>query len=176
AGASAVFTVPSHIEAAHKDMTDHLVLSVASLILFAVVAVARWRRRNRTVSALTVLVSVAATGLLAGAAWLGGRLVYQGGAGVDPQILAAEVVNGHHHHHDGDAGTEPKGEPAAGHVDHEHDGVAGPQPRPAEPADGHNHGGHDHAAGAGARPPAPHRHTHLYDPSEGLDTPAHIQQ
>src|SRR5262249_14002738 len=108
AGTIAYFSVPAHTEAAHGQMTAHLAVAAAALVLFALVAVARWRHRARPASGLSLVAGVAATGLLVGAAFLGGRIVYQGGAGIDPEILAPEVVAGHHHHdHDEDA--EPSG-------------------------------------------------------------------
>src|SRR5215475_5049206 len=85
AGAVAYLTVPAHTEAAHTQMTLHLALAAGALVVFALVAVARWRRRTRPASAPALLAGVAASGLLVAAALLGGRIVYQGGAGVDPQ-------------------------------------------------------------------------------------------
>src|SRR6266545_2423127 len=99
AGTLSYFTVPAHTEAAHEQMNMHLALASAALVLFALVAFARWRRRTQPASTLALSTGLAGAALLVGAAFLGGKVVYQGGAGVDPQILAPAVVQGHHHHH-----------------------------------------------------------------------------
>jgi len=102
AGAISYYTVPAHTEAAHEQMDAHLVLASAALVLFALVAIARWRGRTQPASAIALCGGFLGSALLVSAALLGGKAVYQGGAGVDPQILSPAVVEGHHHHH-GDA-------------------------------------------------------------------------
>src|SRR5262249_3882476 len=54
AGAISYFTVPAHTEAAHEQMDAHFVLASAALVLFALVAIARWRRRKQPASALAL--------------------------------------------------------------------------------------------------------------------------
>jgi uncharacterized membrane protein len=163
AGVVSYYTVPAHTEAAHAQMDTHLILASAALVLFALVTLARWRRRTQPASALVLSGGLVATALLIGAAFFGGKVVYQGGAGVDPQILAPAVVQGHHHHHhDG-------GEPADTHDDDDHDHAHAA-------AQDNDH--HDHAQTATAlnghaeeHAHAAHEHAPLFDPDEDLRQP-----
>ena len=95
AGAVAFFTVPAHTAEAHRLMYWHLGLMAAALTVFAGAAVAR--RRNQPPAAWARVAGLLGGLLLLVGAYLGGRLVYRGGAGVDPAILAPEVRGGHGH-------------------------------------------------------------------------------
>src|SRR5262245_48601887 len=146
AGVVSYFTVPAHTEAAHAQMGAHMLLASAALLVFSLVAVARWPRRTQPASALALCASLAGGALLVTAGVLGGKTVLQGGGGVDPQILAAEVVHGHHHHHGGDAADDGHDEHAAAdehtHA-HEHGAID------EHAADEHEHAAadeHEHAA------------------------------
>jgi hypothetical protein len=153
-------------------MDTHLVLASAALVLFALVAIARWRRRTQPASRLSLSTGLMGAVLLIGAAFLGGKVVYEGGAGVDPQILAPAVVQGHHHHHDdggddGDSGHDrPHGE-AAGEDEHAR----------ARDATENQHGDgvvldhlhHTHAPVAARQ--APKERAPLFDPDEDLRQP-----
>jgi uncharacterized membrane protein len=169
AGVVSYYTVPAHTEAAHGQMDAHLILASAALALFALVTFARWRRRTQPASAMALSGGLVATALLVGAAFLGGKVVYQGGAGVDPRILAPVVVEGHHHHHhDGD-------EPADTHDDddHEHAHAAAAQ-KDESAAHQHQHAeaaaaDHDHDHARVAR--NTHDHAPLFDPDEDLRQP-----
>jgi uncharacterized membrane protein len=109
-GALAFFTVPAHTAEAHRLMYWHLGLMAGAVAVFAVIAVARrhderpavWVRAAGLFGALVLLVG----------AYLGGSLVYRGGAGVDPAILAPEVRGGHG---EPPGAQQPKGDP---HKDH----------------------------------------------------------
>lgn len=95
AGALAYFTVPAHTVEAHGLMYWHLGLMIGVLVAFAGVLYARVRNGSPTAW-------VRGTGLLGAAvlllgAYLGGNLVYRGGAGVDPALLAPELRMGHSH-------------------------------------------------------------------------------
>jgi uncharacterized membrane protein len=172
AGVISYFTVPAHTEAAHEQMDTHLVLAGAALVLFAVVAIARWRHRTQPASMLTLSTGLMGAALLIGAAFLGGKIVYEGGAGVDPQILAPAVVQGHHHHHhDGadDEGadhdhmhTDAPGEDDHAHADELHEHQHG-----SSVADDHQQ--HAHPAVAGRN--APKQRAPLFDPDEDLKQP-----
>jgi uncharacterized membrane protein len=97
AGLLAFFTVPSHTPEAHVSMYWHLGFASASLVLFAIVAYARWKR-----GAASQLLRAAGLGgavLLVITADIGGDLILHGGAGVDPAILAPEIRGAHSHHH-----------------------------------------------------------------------------
>ena len=152
AGVVSYYTVPAHTEAAHEQMDAHMVLAGAALGLFALVAVGRWMRRSKPAGAATLAGGLAASALLVSAALLGGKLVYQGGAGVDPQILAPAIVQGHHHHHDdGDDDHDEHAE--AAQPDHAEPAEATPPPVEHE-----NH--HLHTR----RPPV--RRAPLFDPND----------
>src|SRR5262249_6476624 len=68
AGAISYFTVPAHTEAAHEQMDAHFALASAALVLFALVALARWRQRTQPASAVALSGGVMASALLIGAA------------------------------------------------------------------------------------------------------------
>lgn len=95
AGLLAFFTVPGHTEEAHRLMYWHLGIQAAALLLFAWPA---WQRRRNWAAPPTragrLVACLAAVLLLVGSG-VGGYLVYHGGAGVDPQLLAPEVRHGH---------------------------------------------------------------------------------
>ena len=94
-GAVAYFTVPAHTAAAHALMYWHLGLNTGTLALFAAVAVAR--RRAGPPAPWVRVAGILAAVILAAGAYLGGQIVYRGGAGVDPAILAPELRGGHEH-------------------------------------------------------------------------------
>jgi uncharacterized membrane protein len=112
AGLLAFFTVPAHTEEAHRLMYWHLGLMVGVLAVFAGVAVAR-RRAGPPGPGSRVAGLLGAAVLLAGA-YLGGGLVYRGGAGVDPAVLAPEVRMSHDHRV-GPAPPAPTDDPHKGH-------------------------------------------------------------
>ena len=94
-GVVAFITVPAHTEEAHRLMYWHLGLNAAGLSLFATVCLLR--RRTAAPGAGVRVAGLSAAALLAGGGFLGGRIVYRGGAGVDPRILAPEERHGHSH-------------------------------------------------------------------------------
>lgn len=105
AGFLAWWTMPSsHTEEAHVLMYWHLGLQVASIVLFAWVALVRWRRQQSSPSYTSRIIGLIATALLVVGAYLGGHVVYHGGAGIEPAILAPELRSHHHgieeHGHD----------------------------------------------------------------------------
>ncbi len=115
-GLLAFFTVRAHTQTAHDQMYWHLGLNAAALVLFAAVYFAR--RRPEGVGTGVRVAGLVAAGLLAGGGFLGGQIVYRGGAGVDPAILAPEVRGGHPHPEPkpgeakpGDPAPAPKDEP-----------------------------------------------------------------
>ncbi|HZV02437.1 MAG TPA: DUF2231 domain-containing protein [Planctomycetota bacterium] len=98
AGLVAFYTVPAHTEEAHAFMLWHLGLNVAALAVFVGLCVARWPLRPP--SELVRWLGVFAVGLLCFSSWIGGEIVYHGGAGIDPGILSPQVVEGPQHHHE----------------------------------------------------------------------------
>ena len=114
-------TVPAPTEGAHRWMAWHLGLALTSLAAFSGVTLLRWRYPAMAAARVGGL---AAAVLLSVAAYLGGRIVYHGGTGVNPSLLAPEVRGGHAHagggdgsHPDVEEGAKP---PAATRGDHRH--------------------------------------------------------
>lgn len=94
------FTVPAHTEDAHLLMQWHMVLNVCAAVLWLGLAAWRWRS-NRIAPPSGVLVAIGACVLAMTllSANLGGLIVYRGGAGIEPEILAPEIRAGHTHAH-----------------------------------------------------------------------------
>ena len=97
AGVLAFFTVPAHTDEAHRLMFWHMGIQAASMLLFIPVAWIRWRNWTLPPTAAIRLVAFVAALLLLVGSGLGGYIVYHGGAGIDPSLLAPEVREGHSH-------------------------------------------------------------------------------
>jgi uncharacterized membrane protein len=97
AGVLAFFTVPAHTGDAHRLMFWHGAIQAIALAIFAILA---WKRRRLRLalpgSGLRLLGCFAALLVLVGSA-VGGYIVYHGGAGIDPKLLAPEVRKSHSH-------------------------------------------------------------------------------
>jgi uncharacterized membrane protein len=111
-GALAFFTVPAHTAEAHRLMYWHLGLMTGAVAVFAGVTVAR--RRDAPPAVWVRVAGLFGVAVLLIGAYLGGRLVYRGGAGVDPTILAPDLRTGHGHEAES-APTTPANDP---HKDH----------------------------------------------------------
>lgn len=117
-GLLAFFTVRAHTQLAHGQMYWHLGLNAAALGLFAVIFYVR--RRVDGLSAGVRIAGIAAAALIAGGGFLGGQIVYRGGAGVDPGILIPEI-GGHSMPPAPEPGGQPGGvEKPAPKAPHEH--------------------------------------------------------
>lgn len=116
AGVVAFYTVPSsHTEEAHRLVPWHIGMAVTMFVLFTVAAIMRWYRQPvPPTSVIRVLGLVAAAVLLVTAA-LGGRIVYHGGMGIEPKIVAA-----HLREHTHGAGQTHEGGAPSLHKGHEH--------------------------------------------------------
>lgn len=112
-GLLAFFTVPAHTPEAHRLMYWHLGLMAGAVTDFAGVAVAR-RRDEPPIVWVRVAGLLGVAVLLVGA-YLGGNIVYRGGAGVDPAILAPEVRGGHGHDQQPGTPRPEKDDPHKGH-------------------------------------------------------------
>lgn len=115
AGLLAFFTVPAHTAEAHRLMYWHLGVQAAALVLFAGPAWAR--SRDRAVPpgpGGRLLICLAAVVLLIGSA-IGGYIVYHGGAGVEPELLAPAVRESHSAHEGGPAEHTSPSEPGHSH-------------------------------------------------------------
>ena len=88
-GLLAFFTVRAHTAEAHGQMYWHLGLNAAAIVLFA--AVFFLRRRRAGFGTGVRIAGLLAAALIAAGGFLGGQIVYRGGAGVDPAILIPEI-------------------------------------------------------------------------------------
>jgi hypothetical protein len=75
----------------------HAGIQVAALALFAWPTWKRWRQRVATPAVAGRLVACLGAVLLMVGSAIGGYIVYHGGAGVDPDLLAPEVRESHSH-------------------------------------------------------------------------------
>ena len=96
AGVAAFFTVPGHTEEAHRLMYWHIGIQAASLLLFAIPIWRRWRNWTEPPSATGRLVICVAAALLLVGSGIGGYLVYHGGAGIKPELLAPAAKQHEH--------------------------------------------------------------------------------
>ena len=88
-GLLAFFTIRAHTAAAHDQMYWHLGMNATALVMFAIVFYAR--RRPAGLGTGVRIAGIVAAALIAGGGFLGGQIVYRGGAGVDPAILIPEI-------------------------------------------------------------------------------------
>lgn len=92
AGVLAFFTGPaSHTEESGKLIWWHIGAAVTQFLLFAVVAVVRWRFQPAPPPAWTRIVGLIAAVVLLFAGYEGGYIVYHGGSGIEPKLLAPEL-------------------------------------------------------------------------------------
>jgi uncharacterized membrane protein len=105
-GVLAFFTVPAHTEEAHSLMFWHMGIQAAAMLLFIVVAWKRWRSWMLSPTVVVRFVGCFAAALLLVGSGIGGYIVYHGGAGIDPKLLAPEVRETHSHG-DSDADHAP---------------------------------------------------------------------
>ena len=117
-GLLSFFTVPAHTLRAHELMYWHLAIQAASLLLFAWSAWLRWRGRISSPTVGARAIGLVAAALLSVGSAIGGYIVYHGGAGVDPMILAPELRGGHSHLGQGVPPAMPPTTPDAKKHDH----------------------------------------------------------
>jgi uncharacterized membrane protein len=96
AGLLAFFTVSGHTEEAHWLMYWHMGIQAAALLLFAWSAWERWRNLAAAPTPAGRLVACLAAVLLLVGSGIGGYLVYHGGAGVKPELLAPAARDHEH--------------------------------------------------------------------------------
>jgi uncharacterized membrane protein len=128
AGLLSFYTVPAHTEEAHTLMWWHLGFAIAALLLFTWLCVKRWKARDSSAGGALLAAEALAALLLLVTGYLGGVVVYHGGAGVAPQLLSPEIQQGHSH--DGTHGHQRE----EGAVNHDHG------------TEQHDHGGSPDAA------------------------------
>jgi len=69
----------------------HIGAAVAQFVLFAVIAIVRWRSRRETTPSWTRVVALVAALILVFAGYEGGYLVYHGATGIEPQLLSRSL-------------------------------------------------------------------------------------
>jgi uncharacterized membrane protein len=88
-GVFSYYTVPgNHTEQAHQRIFWHIGAMVTAVVLFTVVCFVRWQHPS-VVSLAIRGPGLAAAAILIFGGYVGGKLVYQGGLGIDPAILKA---------------------------------------------------------------------------------------
>lgn len=109
-GIAALFTAPRLADPGPM-LWQHPVAAAASMALFAIVAIFRWRRRLQPSTAPLLAIAATAAVTLLGAGWLGHDLVYSHGFGVTPEN------HGGNHDEKKSPGpdTRPGSDPHAGH-------------------------------------------------------------
>lgn len=111
AGVLAFFTVPGHTEEAHRLMFWHMGIQAAALLLFAIPTWSRWRKWALPPTMAARVVSCAAAALLSVGSAIGGYIVYHGGAGIVPEVLAPELRGGHSQHGSSAENSTPSNPP-----------------------------------------------------------------
>ena len=96
-GLLAFYTVPAHTHDAHHLMFWHIGAAVSTLLLFTWLAVVRWFHRAEPITRPRRIVGLIAAAFLMTTGALGGHIVYHGGAGVQPELLAESVREAHSH-------------------------------------------------------------------------------
>ena len=92
AGVLAFFTGPaSHTEESGKLIWWHIGAAVTQFVLFAIVAIVRWRLQPASPPTWTRLVGLIAAVVLVFAGYEGGYIVYHGASGIEPKLLAPEL-------------------------------------------------------------------------------------
>jgi uncharacterized membrane protein len=87
AGVIAYYTVPgNHTAEAHQRVYWHIWTIVTAVVLFTVVCFVRWQHPS-VVSPLIRGLGLVAVAIMVVGAYIGGKLVYHGGLGIDPAIL-----------------------------------------------------------------------------------------
>jgi uncharacterized membrane protein len=91
-GVLAFFTGPaSHTEESGQMIWWHIGAALIQFILFAIVALVRWRRQSAPPPVWTRIVGLFAAAVLMFAGYEGGYIVYHGASGVEPKLLAPEL-------------------------------------------------------------------------------------
>jgi uncharacterized membrane protein len=92
AGAVAFFTAPaSYTDEAADMIWWHIGGAVTQFVLFAVVAIARYRHRYDASPNWTRVLGVVAALVLIFAGYEGGYIVYHGATGIEPNVLARDL-------------------------------------------------------------------------------------
>ena len=90
-GVVAYYTVPgNHTEQAHQRIYRHIGAMVAAFVMFGVVCLVRWQHPS-VVSPAIRGVGIAAAAILLFGGYVGGKLVYQGGLGIEPTTLKPDL-------------------------------------------------------------------------------------
>lgn len=154
AGLLSFFTVPAHTEQAHTWMYWHLGFAGATMLLFTGLAVVRWRKRALRTTGAQALIGIVAATLLSATGYLGGGIVYHGGAGIEPSLLAEKIRKGHSH------GDDAQGHSQGGESGPSHDnGSQGGSDNASK-----RHANHKEPTGNPIK--QPHQHSHAKSAGE----------
>lgn len=132
-GLLAFYTVPAHTHEAHHLMFWHIGAALTTLVLCSWLSVVRWLHRMKPITRGKRIVGLLAAGTLLTTGGLGGYLVYHGGAGVEPQLLAESVREAHSH-------ANGAADAAGGHQDHQQ--IESYQSAYGPASEGGGHAGH----------------------------------
>jgi uncharacterized membrane protein len=127
-----------HDDLGHANMLVHRNWAIASVVLFGIVALVEFWRRNRTrASVISALLLLAGSAAIAKTGLEGGENVFEHGLGVQrlPQVTEAGHEHGGHDHGGPEAEQQLESageEPAAGHQ-HEHADTAHESDTPPDP-------------------------------------------
>lgn len=92
AGALAFFTAPaSYTDEAARIVWWHIGAAVTQFVLFAVIALVRYRHRRDDSPSWTRVVGLVAALVLVFAGYEGGYMVYHGATGIEPNVLARDL-------------------------------------------------------------------------------------
>lgn len=92
AGALAFFTAPaSYTDEAAEIVWWHIGGAVTQFVLFAIVAIARYRHRRDASPNWTRALGLVAALVLVFAGYEGGYIVYHGATGIEPAVLATDL-------------------------------------------------------------------------------------
>jgi len=128
AGVVAFFTVPAHTEEAHALMFWHMAIQATALLVFACPAIERWRKGSIMPSLAGRLAGIVGALLLIVGSGIGGYIVYHGGAGVAPELLASSLRQ----HRHGESRQQGSKERDSGPVHQHEDDRKQPEPRSSD--------------------------------------------
>lgn len=92
AGSLAFFTAPASYTDEAADMVWwHIGAAVTQFVLFAIIAIVRFRHRRTDSPNWTRAVGLVAALVLVFAGYVGGHMVYHGATGIEPNVLASDL-------------------------------------------------------------------------------------
>jgi len=99
AGILAYFTIPNHTQSAHDMMSRHIWLQATAVAMFTANVLIRWRSSGDHPPIAARIIGLIGAAVLLWGSSVGGEMVYRGGTGVNPDVLAPSAKQ---HSHGGD--------------------------------------------------------------------------